>query len=425
MDDQNQRRRSVYSQKSVEVFTVPVVAFVDSSVIRNFCKHRFPMCCDNARITASSRLCDEMIQYYIDLFSDVKRLFRDIDNDHFKIDISLIGVEIIIESHNHTSFFQYIEIENERKSMLKIREAVIYALTMVSGHELFKRSAAAIVFVGSDLVDHNLEPATGYASVGAVCTPLRAALVSDDAINTFYYLAHELGHLLGAPHDGLYTDCGSERPKLMTATGRPQPSQAFSFSCCSLKFMLSTLREAKCVSSEIPVGVKDFSNVSLPPLASRVTLQEMCGVVAAGLPKGRFEITFVPCNQTRHEYINSLPFCVQPFLCTPEGFRLCTAVSVYPKPNGIDCGTNAWCQYGKCVPRNQTKGLWQDTEQRSCDVSITPQCLVDGGCPSQGDLADPVRVVYLAVGITSFIVGLALIVIPSLFRMRGKKTSSK
>ena len=62
MDDQNQLRRSVYSQKSVEVFTVPVVAFVDSSVIRNFCKHRFPMCCDNARITSSSLIAVELCQ---------------------------------------------------------------------------------------------------------------------------------------------------------------------------------------------------------------------------------------------------------------------------------------------------------------------------------------------------------------------------
>uniref|UniRef100_A0A2R5L480 Putative secreted metalloprotease n=1 Tax=Ornithodoros turicata TaxID=34597 RepID=A0A2R5L480_9ACAR len=117
----------------------------------------------------------------------------------------------------------------------------------------------AILMTGLDIVASTKEnewltSVAGAAFVGGLCTENNNyAVVEDKAPNYsgVYNVAHELAHLLGAPHDGTggATDCSSEDGHIM-GVNKEGPNH-YNFSACSEETMMMHLLEADtdCLTS--------------------------------------------------------------------------------------------------------------------------------------------------------------------------------
>src|SRR6185369_9639204 len=103
----------------------------------------------------------------------------------------------------------------------------------------------------------------GIAYVGTVCDAQRGVSLSERSYGTTIsalLMAHELGHNLGAPHDGEGA-CASVGGGFIMA---PSVSGVATFSQCSIDVMHTKLASASCVSAAA------YADVSLTTSATSV-----------------------------------------------------------------------------------------------------------------------------------------------------------
>ncbi|KAK6183785.1 hypothetical protein SNE40_006387 [Patella caerulea] len=188
----------------------------------------------------------------------------------------------------------------------------------------------------------------GLAYIGAVCqtTGQATSVVEDEGgYQCVETATHELGHSLGAKHDGVSTGCKDSDRYIMTAgsydhtaTTRTNP---WKFSTCSVAYFRNTLksiaatsRGRQCLSlalasSEIP----DVTNIMPGQLSSPdQTCQHIYGT-SSRMCKGL-------------EFGNLTDICVSLFCLDPQSDGSCIKQVA---PRGTSCGNNKWCIDGECV----------------------------------------------------------------------------
>lgn len=138
----------------------------------------------------------------------------------------------------------------------------------------YRASTAAVKARGIAhlMTGKNLDGTTaGLAYVDSVCSAERGVSLSEQghgATISALIMAHELGHNLGAPHDGEAGACSAVTGGFIMS---PSVSGFSTFSQCSINVMQSRLETASCVTPA------DYADVTLSPAASPVAAEAGLG----------------------------------------------------------------------------------------------------------------------------------------------------
>ena len=91
----------------------------------------------------------------------------------------------------------------------------------------------------------------GLAELGSVCDPQRScAVIEDNGLSSAFTIAHEIGHLLNAPHDGDDNECTEDKDNVHVMTPSFSiSSKIWTWSSCSRKYITEFLdsSDASCL----------------------------------------------------------------------------------------------------------------------------------------------------------------------------------
>ncbi|GAB1601565.1 uncharacterized protein LOC115218591, partial [Argonauta hians] len=184
---------------------------------------------------------------------------------------------------------------------------------------------------------------TGVSYVGGACRrhwlmgALNVAIGETDLVfRGVFTAAHEVGHLLGAPHDG---ESGAEmcttNSGYLMSYNRSDPIKAHRFSTCSIKKFKEFLRTtaAHCLWNR---AVEPIPYPKVLP-GQQMKLKDQCYNYVKGEP---CEVSEFQCHH----------------LCCYDEKRKYIFTREQPAVHGTDCGRNAICYHGKCLLRDQLSG---------------------------------------------------------------------
>ncbi|KAE9547386.1 hypothetical protein FO519_009400 [Halicephalobus sp. NKZ332] len=243
-----------------------------------------------------------------------------------------------------------------------------------------------IVFITKfDLLSPTGASATqGMGFVQKMCDSHESVSVVEDigALTTSTIAAHEIGHNLGAFHDGETNDtCNPRSNYLMAPSASSSTSgfifeNGFRFSNCSLQSIeafMETVESACLTARENPKKVKQA--LSRSSLSSKRKLRpgEQFGATR------QCQIAFAPhygeCNQRQYKDLNPDPcrrlWCKNRL---ESRFAPCETKSYLPLMDGTECGKGKWCQSGNCIVNEffDPESECQDLNEAYCREKYPP-----------------------------------------------------
>lgn len=192
----------------------------------------------------------------------------------------------------------------------------------------------------------------GIAINRGVCTSfLSNSAVEELGVYTWFVSAHEMGHSLGAFHDGLDNSCSASDKYLMTPLvgERLEVSQlanAFSLSSCSkeeIRRLAAGTTDAyprTCLYNRPCEHGQDIPDIDgLPPLGVKYDLNLQCRITVDS------DSRYCPPGKGDQDICHVLR-------CYKDSLKSCVPYSPGAFP-GTFCGSDSWCSRGKCVQRTQ------------------------------------------------------------------------
>lgn len=185
---------------------------------------------------------------------------------------------------------------------------------------------------------------TGVSYVGGACRrhwlmgALNVAIGETDLVfRGVFTAAHEVGHLLGAPHDGeIGAEICTTNSGYLMSYNRSDPIKAHRFSICSINKFKEFLKtsSANCLWNRAvePIPYPDV----LP--GQQMKLKDQCYNYVKGDP---CEVSEFQCHH----------------LCCYDEKRKYIFTREQPAVHGTDCGINSICYHGKCLSKDKLSGL--------------------------------------------------------------------
>ena len=346
-------------------FHVTLVVMIDSETVSLFCQKQYPGCC-NKPITTSN-LCEEIRQYYLNMINAIRQLYADIDNNQMKVLIYLVDLIVIPQVRGESYFDKYSDSTSDDKKVIDLYDAMKGATSLSRDHQKGRTEfAASLIFIGHDLKGKSGRSTIGGAYVAGVCHANKAALIEERfGYVTFFTIGHELGHILGSQHDGLFTDCGSTANMLMGWNfNRDNPALTYVLSCCSLSQMYNIMTKVRCLYK--PPSRSDYINLSASNgkmLGELLTADQYCK-----LTEGE---GYRSCPSRKYDP-DHRGFC-KGIVCNNARLNdLCELKKGVPALNGVKClDDHHWCLYGECVEK-AGNSTFSNQQQRDCDVTKVP-----------------------------------------------------
>ncbi|XP_013396343.1 A disintegrin and metalloproteinase with thrombospondin motifs adt-1-like [Lingula anatina] len=184
----------------------------------------------------------------------------------------------------------------------------------------------------------------GVAPVAGICSRSSSCSIveSHGGFTSFITAAHELGHNLGASHDGSGTNtaCPASNGNIMAPTsGGSDPSSGYYFSDCSIAEFKKTLRGACCLVDEgrYENSAEYAANTQRRP-GQLFDANQQCQMQHGGGSS--------TCN-----VFGADNFCQ--YLRCKTGAFTCSH-KFKPPADGTDCAEEKWCIEGKCVDKKST-----------------------------------------------------------------------
>ncbi|KFB39608.1 AGAP004201-PA-like protein [Anopheles sinensis] len=183
----------------------------------------------------------------------------------------------------------------------------------------------------------------GLAELGTICRPSACAIVQDNGLSASFTIAHELGHVLGMPHDDdnrcsrhRGNSSGNDRIMSRTMDGNTHPWQ---WSNCSRHILTEYLEKNpdNCLRNHPTENLIDPNEMDSMLAGEKFTNNEQCELVFGNGSK----------------ICSYMPVCSRLWCSWEDEVSGCKTQHM-PWADGTRCDEGHWCQKGQCVPIDRT-----------------------------------------------------------------------
>lgn len=283
---------------------------------------------------------NSIIQFYSFVVNGIDVRYKSIQS-WFTISILYSGIYIadapekaqFIENNKDTSSFQTMA---DSTVVLNAFTSWINGMSGIPPHD------HAMMFTRYDFTNKGSSSNVGLAYVSGMCSDQSVSVVEDHFdFSVLTSAAHELGHGLGAQHDGSGNACDSDDSYIMSAVSRPVQNQnPWKFSTCSVNYFTTFINklnqeDKNCMTvlspSYDPGTLKQYT--SLP--GEIYDADSHCRHIVG--PGSSF------CRGLYYGNFSSI--CTTLWCRKTDGSGGCTSAVA---GNGLRCGNKKWCISGKC-----------------------------------------------------------------------------
>jgi len=292
---------------------------------------------------------DNIRFYFAHVLNGVNQRYVGIDDQALQIRIRPVGIYIaktrsasywtegygIKESYQYSEAYKALDAFEEWINMKDINLPPFDQATLYTGNHLF-----------SGWYSGKRRTISGLADIRGICSPKRASINRDIGVYASIQTgAHELGHNLGAFHDGYDNPCSSRdqyimatSPGVLTDRNRNNPTK---FSYCSRdafwQYLLYLSNKGKnCLLTRDNYVTWDINYELNSKPGERYSVDEQCKIVF-GLQ------SFYCGGGDRDDQICTMMYCWDPLE------RKCKGNPEQRAADRTQCGDRKWCDRSECV----------------------------------------------------------------------------
>ncbi|XP_062576119.1 uncharacterized protein LOC134238008 [Saccostrea cucullata] len=334
---ENQRSKRYVGELKVELFVVT------DFPIYNFWYQR------STKTTVAEKDFDakgKIREFYAFTINAIDLRYQSITGVTFTIKVVYAGI-LIADDPSSSTWTESVKISAPSRDQVDSSNALNNFRTWISSASGLPGYDHAMLFTGYDLTSGGSSSNAGLAWLSATCTASSNSIVEDhfDAIIATV-AAHELGHNLGAAHDGDGNSClADDKYTMSPSSGGVTDSRAinhWSFSSCSVSYFEQYIADLdtggnNCMSSltasHNPTAIDSY----LTTLAGQVySIDEQCRI-----KKDNSSSFFC-----RNFISDPSAVCAFMYCSIPDGSGYCSTAVPW---EGTSCGNQKWCIAGQCV----------------------------------------------------------------------------